>query len=241
MNVLSWLTWNCPQARVWHLWHRQVYPFNWNPPTLERLAPRLSLSSAQLASLGFLTPRLYRFRTLGSVDPTRLLLTFNVSVNLGDKYHKNTALHWAVLAGNTTVISLLLDANANVDSQNIKVWGRRFQKINLFEKAAWKAVQVWQGAASLCLYFFIHICFRGRRRSTSPSNGRTFGWSTTCRRRGRPKATTARPTWRGWRWTRCANGPKNLALFFQACQTIAFLKSWFVMMMKLLISSVNSD
>uniref|UniRef100_A0A8C5DZK3 Palmitoyltransferase n=1 Tax=Gouania willdenowi TaxID=441366 RepID=A0A8C5DZK3_GOUWI len=55
-----------------------------------------------------------------SVDPTRLLLTFNVSVNLGDKYHKNTALHWAVLAGNTTVISLLLDANANVDAQNIK-------------------------------------------------------------------------------------------------------------------------
>lgn len=56
-----------------------------------------------------------------SVDPTRLLLTFNVSVNLGDKYHKNTALHWAVLAGNTTVITLLLDANANVDAQNIKV------------------------------------------------------------------------------------------------------------------------
>uniref|UniRef100_A0A8D3EAK7 Palmitoyltransferase n=1 Tax=Scophthalmus maximus TaxID=52904 RepID=A0A8D3EAK7_SCOMX len=55
-----------------------------------------------------------------NVDPTRLLLTFNVSVNLGDKYHKNTALHWAVLAGNTTVISLLLDANANVDAQNIK-------------------------------------------------------------------------------------------------------------------------
>uniref|UniRef100_A0A8C9TM59 Palmitoyltransferase n=1 Tax=Scleropages formosus TaxID=113540 RepID=A0A8C9TM59_SCLFO len=56
-----------------------------------------------------------------SVDPTRLLLTFNVSVNLGDKYHKNTALHWAVLAANTTVISLLLDAGANVDAQNIKV------------------------------------------------------------------------------------------------------------------------
>lgn len=60
-----------------------------------------------------------------SVDPTRLLLTFNVSVNLGDKYHKNTALHWAVLAGNTTVISLLLEANANVDAQNIKVKSRR--------------------------------------------------------------------------------------------------------------------
>ncbi|KAF3825987.1 hypothetical protein GH733_006101 [Mirounga leonina] len=57
---------------------------------------------------------------LVNVDPTRLLLTFNVSVNLGDKYHKNTALHWAVLAGNTTVISLLLEAGANVDAQNIK-------------------------------------------------------------------------------------------------------------------------
>lgn len=61
------------------------------------------------------------FFFLFSVDPTRLLLTFNVSVNLGDKYHKNTALHWAVLAGNTTVISLLLEAGANVDAQNIKV------------------------------------------------------------------------------------------------------------------------
>lgn len=56
-----------------------------------------------------------------SVDPTRLLLTFNVSISLGDKYHKNTALHWAVLAANTTVISLLLEAGANVDAQNIKV------------------------------------------------------------------------------------------------------------------------
>ncbi|KAF3859651.1 hypothetical protein F7725_022050 [Dissostichus mawsoni] len=56
----------------------------------------------------------------GQCGSHRLLLTFNVSVNLGDKYHKNTALHWAVLAGNTTVISLLLDANANVDAQNIK-------------------------------------------------------------------------------------------------------------------------
>lgn len=50
-----------------------------------------------------------------------MLLTFNVSVNLGDKYHKNTALHWAVLAGNTTVISLLLEAGGNVDAQNVKV------------------------------------------------------------------------------------------------------------------------
>lgn len=68
-----------------------------------------------------------------SVDPTRLLLTFNVSVNLGDKYHKNTALHWAVLAGNTTVISLLLEAGANVDAQNIKVNTQSFIYCGWFE------------------------------------------------------------------------------------------------------------
>ncbi|GAB5574055.1 palmitoyltransferase ZDHHC17 isoform X7 [Prionailurus iriomotensis] len=68
-----------------------------------------------------MTPLMWAAYRTHSVDPTRLLLTFNVSVNLGDKYHKNTALHWAVLAGNTTVISLLLEAGANVDAQNIKV------------------------------------------------------------------------------------------------------------------------
>uniref|UniRef100_A0A8C9DFI2 Zinc finger DHHC-type palmitoyltransferase 17 n=1 Tax=Prolemur simus TaxID=1328070 RepID=A0A8C9DFI2_PROSS len=51
-----------------------------------------------------MTPLMWAAYRTHSVDPTRLLLTFNVSVNLGDKYHKNTALHWAVLAGNTTVI-----------------------------------------------------------------------------------------------------------------------------------------
>uniref|UniRef100_A0ACB8FPE1 Palmitoyltransferase zdhhc17 n=1 Tax=Sphaerodactylus townsendi TaxID=933632 RepID=A0ACB8FPE1_9SAUR len=67
-----------------------------------------------------MTPLMWAAYRTHSVDPTRLLLTFNVSVNLGDKYHKNTGLHWAVLAGNTTVISLLLEAGANVDAQNIK-------------------------------------------------------------------------------------------------------------------------
>ncbi|KAJ8381409.1 hypothetical protein SKAU_G00021870 [Synaphobranchus kaupii] len=67
-----------------------------------------------------MTPLMWAAYRTHSVDPTRLLLTFNVSVNLGDKYHKNTALHWAVLAGNTTVIGLLLDGGTNVDAQNIK-------------------------------------------------------------------------------------------------------------------------
>uniref|UniRef100_S4RHH1 Palmitoyltransferase n=1 Tax=Petromyzon marinus TaxID=7757 RepID=S4RHH1_PETMA len=67
-----------------------------------------------------MTPLMWAaYRTYG-VDPTRLLLTFNATVNLGDKFHKNTALHWAVLASNTNVIGLLLDAGANVDAQNVK-------------------------------------------------------------------------------------------------------------------------
>ncbi|KAJ6651606.1 hypothetical protein lerEdw1_020807, partial [Lerista edwardsae] len=67
-----------------------------------------------------MSPLMWAAYRTHSADPTRILLTFNVSMNLGDKYHKNTALHWAVLAGNTTVISLLLEAGATVDTQNIK-------------------------------------------------------------------------------------------------------------------------
>uniref|UniRef100_A0A8C4Q4D6 Palmitoyltransferase n=1 Tax=Eptatretus burgeri TaxID=7764 RepID=A0A8C4Q4D6_EPTBU len=67
-----------------------------------------------------MTPLMWAsYRTYG-MDPTRLLLTFNATVNLGDKFHKNTALHWAVLAANTNVINLLLDVGANVDAQNVK-------------------------------------------------------------------------------------------------------------------------
>uniref|UniRef100_A0A8C6KHU5 Palmitoyltransferase n=1 Tax=Nothobranchius furzeri TaxID=105023 RepID=A0A8C6KHU5_NOTFU len=90
-----------------------------------------------------MTPLMWAAYRTHSVDPTRLLLTFNVSVNLGDKYHKNTALHWAVLAGNTTVISLLLDANANVDAQNIKVTAPTCSEHStlIIEKKCFK--QVW--------------------------------------------------------------------------------------------------
>uniref|UniRef100_A0A674E6P3 Palmitoyltransferase n=1 Tax=Salmo trutta TaxID=8032 RepID=A0A674E6P3_SALTR len=84
-----------------------------------------------------MTPLMWAAYRTHSVDPTRLLLTFNVSVNLGDKYHKNTALHWAVLAGNTTVITLLLDSNSNVDAQNIKVKGLCI----LFNLIVWKYIK----------------------------------------------------------------------------------------------------
>lgn len=132
------------------------------------------------------------------MDPTRLLLTFNVSVNLGDKYHKNTALHWAVLAGNSTVISLLLDANANVDAQNIKV-----EPYRACFAISFRRMLLWMGGKNGWV-----LCYRVKHRSISSSKGRTCGWSTTCRKRGRLKATTARPTWRGWRWTRCIHKHK---------------------------------
>ncbi|CAH1786469.1 unnamed protein product [Owenia fusiformis] len=53
-------------------------------------------------------------------DPTRLLLTFNATVNLGDKFHKNTALHWAALSGNHVVVSLLIQEGASLVSKNDK-------------------------------------------------------------------------------------------------------------------------
>ncbi|CAB1346233.1 unnamed protein product [Coregonus sp. 'balchen'] len=73
-----------------------------------------------------MTPLMWAAYRTHSVDPTRLLLTFNVSVNLGDKYHKNTALHWAVLAGNTTGETPL-----DLAKQRKNVWMEFRQKIML--------------------------------------------------------------------------------------------------------------
>lgn len=106
-----------------------------------------------------------------SVDPTRLLLTFNVSVNLGDKYHKNTALHWAVLAGNTTVISLLLEANANVDAQNIKVHTR----LTVFLEPGSSFVDFIRDIIIWCLYMFLCVLARERQRWTWPNREKMCG------------------------------------------------------------------
>lgn len=55
---------------------------------------------------------------VSKVDPTRLLLTLGSSHKAADYKHKNTALHWAVYARNLTAITLLLDANADVQILN---------------------------------------------------------------------------------------------------------------------------
>ena len=56
-----------------------------------------------------------------SPDPTRLFLTFDANVRLKDKFHGNTALHWACTSGNHVAVKLLLDAGSSLDIKNDKV------------------------------------------------------------------------------------------------------------------------
>ena len=51
-------------------------------------------------------------------DPTRLFITFGASLSLCDNRHRNTALHWAVFSRNSTAVSLLLRAGANIHAKN---------------------------------------------------------------------------------------------------------------------------
>lgn len=54
-----------------------------------------------------MTPLMWAVWKVCSLDPTRLLLTLGASVNVTDQ-QGNTALHWAILARNTTAISTLI-------------------------------------------------------------------------------------------------------------------------------------
>ncbi len=56
-----------------------------------------------------------------SADPVRLLLTFEAGLGKVDKFHKNTALHWACVSGNHISARLLLDAGANTEAKNDRV------------------------------------------------------------------------------------------------------------------------
>lgn len=55
-------------------------------------------------------------------EPTGFLLKFNPSLNVVDKIHQNTPLHWAVAAGNVNAVDKLLEAGASLDIRNVKVW-----------------------------------------------------------------------------------------------------------------------
>ncbi|CAG9765425.1 unnamed protein product [Ceutorhynchus assimilis] len=66
-----------------------------------------------------MTPLMWAVWKMCSLDPTRLLLTLGANPNLTDFTQGNTALHWAILARNTTAIStLVLQGHANLNIPN---------------------------------------------------------------------------------------------------------------------------
>lgn len=66
------------------------------------------------------TPLMLSAHKIIGVEPTRFLLKFNPCVNAVDNVEKNTALHWAILAGNVNAVDLLLEAGASLDIKNVK-------------------------------------------------------------------------------------------------------------------------
>ncbi|XP_028157492.1 palmitoyltransferase Hip14 isoform X2 [Ostrinia furnacalis] len=73
------------------------------------------------ADAGGMTPLMWACWKVAAVDPARLLLTLGASTRPADRSHGNTALHWAVLARNTTAIStLLLYGDASLDIPNLR-------------------------------------------------------------------------------------------------------------------------
>ncbi|CAK1544798.1 unnamed protein product [Leptosia nina] len=66
-----------------------------------------------------MTPLMWAAWKVTSVDPCRLLLSLGASPNPQDNSHGNTALHWAILARNSTAIcTLILYGNANLEIPN---------------------------------------------------------------------------------------------------------------------------
>ncbi|TKC39640.1 hypothetical protein EI555_007996 [Monodon monoceros] len=76
--------------------------------------------SVNMADVNGQTPlMLSAHKVLGS-EPTGFLLKFNPSLNVVDKIHQNTPLHWAVAAGNVNAVDKLLEAGASLDIRNVK-------------------------------------------------------------------------------------------------------------------------
>ncbi|XP_018326776.1 palmitoyltransferase Hip14 isoform X2 [Agrilus planipennis] len=75
--------------------------------------------SPDLQDRGGMTPLMWACWKICSLDPTRLLLTLGASTSLVDNTQGNTALHWAILARNSTAIStLIVQGNASLDIPN---------------------------------------------------------------------------------------------------------------------------
>ncbi|XP_022784981.1 palmitoyltransferase ZDHHC17-like isoform X2 [Stylophora pistillata] len=79
------------------------------------------------------------YRCFG-LELTRMLLTMNASIALADKFHKNTALHWAVTSNNHNVIRTLLKAGASMDALNAE--GQSPYDLAKQKKSKWIVVQM---------------------------------------------------------------------------------------------------
>ncbi|XP_006817985.1 palmitoyltransferase ZDHHC17-like [Saccoglossus kowalevskii] len=67
-----------------------------------------------------MTPLMWSCYRMFVVDPARLLIKMGASVNLQDKVHQNTALHWAIMSGNANVMPLLLQNGTDTYIENSK-------------------------------------------------------------------------------------------------------------------------
>ncbi|KAG8564760.1 hypothetical protein GDO81_016587 [Engystomops pustulosus] len=67
-----------------------------------------------------MTPLMLSAQKVIGMEPTCFLLKLNPSLNVADKIHHNTALHWAVSSGNINAVDLLLEAGSSLDIQNAK-------------------------------------------------------------------------------------------------------------------------
>ncbi|XP_072278406.1 palmitoyltransferase ZDHHC13 isoform X2 [Pyxicephalus adspersus] len=67
-----------------------------------------------------MTPLMLSAQKIIGMEPTNFLLKMNPSINLVDKVHRNTALHWAISSGNVNAVDLLLEAGASMDVVNAK-------------------------------------------------------------------------------------------------------------------------
>ncbi|KRT78753.1 Ankyrin repeat-containing protein, partial [Oryctes borbonicus] len=75
--------------------------------------------SPDLVDRSGMTPLMWSCWKVCNLDPTRLLLTLGANPSLTDSTQGNTALHWAILARNTTAIStLVLQVQANMNIPN---------------------------------------------------------------------------------------------------------------------------
>lgn len=67
---------------------------------------------------GGMTPLMWSAYRVTSLDPTRMLVTLGASTILQDNFHGNSALHWAIIARNSTAVTTLAINGANLGIRN---------------------------------------------------------------------------------------------------------------------------